>query len=92
MTRIEECIDQSLLDLTGLWSLLKKDCVTCNVNQRKDKKTRCQDCPFIFNSTYYNKNEKKKRSRIGCGSKFKQYGLKKASHVGKHQLYFFLSL
>lgn len=92
--KISECINYERLNTAGFWSLLKLECVTCNMCERREQNTRCEDCPFIFNSVYNHKQKGNvpKRSRVGCGVKFKEFGLKKIKyqHVGKHQLYFFL--
>lgn len=90
---ISECISFENLNVAGIWSLLKADCVTCDMHMRREVGTRCPDCNFIFNSKYNHKKQgtKPSRSRVGCGAKFKQFGLNENySHVGKHQLYFFL--
>ena len=90
LTRLSEIIDFQNIDIGGIWSLLKEDCIKCNLNERRDNDTKCEDCNLVFNSTYYSTSEEKRRSRVGCGYKFKQYGIKQPAHLGKCQLFYLL--
>ncbi len=78
------------VDREGVKSLIKPDCIDCNMHLRRLEKTRCKDCNFIFNSSYWNENKSFKRSRVGCGIKFKKFGIENPSEMGKCQLFFFL--
>lgn len=91
---ISECVDFKRLNIAGLWSLLKVDCITCDFYKRFKEGTKCKDCNFVSNSGYNSRKGKRaRRNRVGCGVKFRDVGGFKPikySHVGKHQLYFFL--
>jgi len=91
---INHCIDFKRLDIPGIWSLLKHECITCDKHTKHLSGVECEDCFLIFNSSYNHQKGARKedeRRRVGCGKHFKQFGLnEKYSHVGKHQLYFFL--
>jgi len=91
ITSIEQCFDHGNIDMPGLWSLIKYECITCNMNQMRQENKRCKDCNFVFNSGTIRKDGIKE-SRVGCGAKFKKYGIKSGltEHVGKYQILFFL--
>lgn len=79
------------VDHEGIHKRLKRysdddyDCTVCHVQERAEKGTRCDDCPFRFNSI-----GPKGNSRIYPGAEFKKYGLKDTPHMGKHTLFYFL--
>lgn len=64
------------VDAKGCWSVLnpdingkiKKECVTCNMHERRSRKNRCKKCPFNFKST-----EPGNGSKVGMGAKFKPF-------------------
>jgi len=71
--------------------LLKPDCVTCNTHERQLNNDQCSDCKLLLSaSNYRNENQQKRRPRPALSAEFKKYGITQPSHVGKHQLYFFL--
>lgn len=86
-----ECqINHSLIDRQGILSLLKKDCVDCNLKTRIMKKIRCSDCPFISCSGDRKTAKNYFTTGIACGSKFRQYGIDPNGRLGKSYLYWFL--
>ena len=72
------------VDIEGIKSLLKKQCVICDVSEKRMHGIRCKKCPFVFNTQDTNS----KRARVGTGAKFYKYGVPK--DTGKHQFYYFL--
>lgn len=89
---ISDIIDYDNLNIPGLWSLVRLECMTCEMIKMRDDGKRCIGCPFVFNSTYNNESHdiSKRRVRVGCGVNFRDFGIKQWTHLGKHQLYFFL--
>jgi hypothetical protein len=69
----------------GIKSLLKDECVDCNLHIRREENNICSDCNFRFNST-----RATGRRGVCPGSIFKKYGLKNPGSMGKHTLYYFL--
>lgn len=88
-TTIESCFDRPNIDIPGIWSLIKYECIICNLNKMRDDENRCNDCNFVLNSSTKRKGGIVE-SRVGCGAKFKEFGLIRPNDVGKYQLLFFL--
>lgn len=78
------------IDRNGIISLLRKDCVTCNVSLRKHLKTRCDPCHFSPKSG----DRKSNANFIPLGATpkaiFKKYGIENPGELGKTRLYYFL--
>ncbi len=66
-----------MIDVEGIKSLLKDDCVTCDVRTKIKQNTRCNDCPFRLSAD----------NRCETRTDFKRYGV---DRLYKHQLYYFL--
>ena len=86
-----ECeIDYSLLDRQGIISLIKDDCVDCNLKVRMMKGIRCPDCPFVSCSGQRKSRKNYFTTGIACGVKFRQYGIDPNGRLGKSYLFYFL--
>jgi len=86
-----ECkIDHALIDRRGILSLIKKECVDCNLKVRMMKKIRCEGCPFISASSDRKTRKNYFTTGIACGKKFKQYGIDPSGRLGKSYLFYFL--
>jgi len=86
-----ECrIDYNLLDINGILSLIKEDCIDCNLKVRMLKKIRCHGCPFVSCSGERKTRKNYFTTGIACGAKFRQYGIDPNGRLGKSYLFYFL--
>lgn len=87
-----ECFNIKEIDIPGIWSLLKPECITCNTHEiYMDMSKQCIGCNLSMNGINQgNKDSDNCSSRPALRSVFKKYGILKPERVGKHQLYFFL--
>jgi len=78
-----------MINHNGILTILKWQCIRCNIYEEIGKGTRCTDCPFCKSSS----PKKGSPSRIGLKySIFKNYGLskKQCQNNGKSQLFMYL--
>jgi len=86
-----ECkIDPDQIDREGILSLIKKDCVDCNLKVRMMKGIRCKDCPFVSCSGERKSRKNYFTTGIACGAKFRQFGIDPNGRLGKSYLFYFI--
>lgn len=86
-----ECkIDPSRINLPGILSLIKDECVDCNLKVRMIKKIRCKDCPFVSSTTDRKTRKNYFPNGIACGAKFRQFGIDPDGRLGKSYLFYFI--
>jgi len=86
-----ECrIYYTLLNRNGILSLIKNECVDCNLKVRIMKKIQCSDCPFVSCSGERKTRKNYFTTGIACGAKFYQYGIDPNGRLGKAYLFYFL--
>jgi hypothetical protein len=73
------------VDIRGIKSLLKGECVDCNLHIRRIENNICSNCNFGFNTQYATK-----RGRVCPSSIFRKYGVLNPDYMGKHKLYYLL--
>lgn len=78
------------VDFEGVKSLIKLECIDCNLPLRRMRNTICKVCHFTTTST--ERKSSKNYFTIGITPKqiFKKYGIKDPSDLGKGRLFYFL--
>lgn len=78
------------VDFEGVKSLIKIECIDCNLPLRRIRNTVCDVCNFTTKSK--DRKSSKNYFTIGITPKqiFKKYGIKEPSELGKGRLFYFL--